>query len=134
VKSEVKSLVQSGEKFKQAIVYRSDLSLSIASLVKYSTHCTDQLIRKVQNERVKNEAAYLWLKAWFVLNSPKEITSTKSDSKLSEMKHEAARLGVPTHLVTISRPQQVSGVNEATKAILVVGPARESVIDNIISI
>jgi len=108
-------------KYKQVIVVRENLKMSLGKLAVQVAHGSTAAAERARNERKD------WLKAWLA-EGQKKVVVKASNEELQELRGHASELGIPNELI------QDAGLTELppnTTTVLAIGPAPNEIIDKL---
>lgn len=106
--------------YKQCIVLRMDLGLSIGKLVSQACHASLEA-----SEQVRRKKRKIW-KAWMEEGSKKVILKVDSLEELEELARRAQELGIPNTLIV---DRGLTEIPPGTITALGVGPERSEKVD-----
>ncbi|KXA98399.1 peptidyl-tRNA hydrolase [candidate division MSBL1 archaeon SCGC-AAA259I09] len=108
--------------YKQVIVVRSDLGMSVGKIAVQVAHAS---LSAAENARDENPG---WFENWISEQQKKVVVEVSSEEDLKELKEEAEKLEIPNKLI------QDAGLTElpsGTSTALGVGPAPNKEVDKI---
>ncbi|MBS7637544.1 peptidyl-tRNA hydrolase Pth2 [Candidatus Bathyarchaeota archaeon] len=106
--------------YKQCIVLRTDLGMSIGKLVSQACHASLEA-----SEQARKKKRRIW-KAWMEEGSKKVILKVDSLEELEELAKKAQELGIPNTLIV---DRGLTEIPPGTTTALGVGPDRSEKID-----
>ncbi|MBS7651852.1 peptidyl-tRNA hydrolase Pth2 [Candidatus Bathyarchaeota archaeon] len=106
--------------YKQCIVLRMDLGMSIGKLVSQACHASLEA-----SEQARREKRRIW-KAWMEEGSKKVILKVDSLEELEELAERAQELGIPNTLIV---DRGLTEIPPGTTTALGVGPDRSEKVD-----
>lgn len=106
--------------YKQCIVLRIDLGMSIGKLVSQACHASLEA-----SERARRKKRRIW-KAWMEEGSKKVILKVDSLEELEELAKRALELGIPNALIV---DRGLTEIPQGTTTALGVGPDRSEKVD-----
>ena len=109
-------------KYKQAIILRADLEMSVGKLISQACHACLEAVDEAK--RTRHEA---W-KRWRDEGAKKVILKLESLEELLELARRAEELGIPNALV---ENMGLTEVPKGTVTALGVGPEKSELIDNV---
>jgi len=109
-------------KYKQVIVVRADLKMSIGKTAAQVGHAAVTASEKARKER-KN-----WWVGWMDEGQCKIVVKVESEEELRQLKEEAEKLGIPTALI---QDRGLTEVAPGTTTCLGLGPAPSDLIDRV---
>jgi len=109
-------------KYKQVIVVRADLKMSIGKTAAQVGHAAVSAAEKARKNRAR------WWREWMEEGQRKIVVKVGSEEELLEIKREAEDLGLPTALVT---DMGLTELEPGTMTTLGIGPAPSEIIDRV---
>lgn len=108
--------------FKQTIVLRTDLGMSIGKMVAQACHACLGAVEEARKTRRE------WLERWMETGQKKITLAVDSEEKIIQLYEKARRLGLPCFLV---RDAGYTELPPGTITALGVGPAPEELVDKV---
>jgi len=112
----------SGFRYKQVIVFRSDLKLSKGKIASQAGHAAVSAGEEVRKHRKE------WWKAWIGEGQCKIAVKVKSEKELLELENQAKELSLPCSLII---DRGLTEIPPGTITCLGIGPAPAEKIDRI---
>ena len=112
----------SGFRYKQVIVFRSDLKLSRGKMAAQAGHAAVSAAEEARKRRRE------WFEGWVDEGQCKIAVKVKSEKELSELESAAKDLGLPNALIV---DRGLTQIPEGTVTCLGIGPAPESLVDKL---
>jgi PTH2 family peptidyl-tRNA hydrolase len=109
-------------RYKQVIVFRSDLKLSKGKLAAQAGHAAVSAAEKARKHHKK------WWEAWLDEGQCKIVVKVKDEKKLRELEKQAMELGLPYTLIV---DRGLTEVPPGTITCLGIGPAPSEKVDRI---
>jgi PTH2 family peptidyl-tRNA hydrolase len=109
-------------RYKQVIVFRSDLKLSKGKLAAQAGHAAVSAAEKARKHHKK------WWEAWLDEGQCKIVVRVKDEKKLRELEKQAMELGLPYTLIV---DRGLTEVPPGTITCLGIGPAPSEKVDRI---
>ena len=110
--------------FKQVIVVRKDLRMSIGKIASQVGHAA---VLGVEQSRKLNKS---WLKRWFNEGQPKIVVKVNSLQELLQVESDAENLMIP---LVIVQDRGLTQIAEGTVTCIGIGPAPSIIIDKVTS-
>ena len=109
-------------RYKQVIVFRSDLTLSKGKVAAQAGHAA---VSAAEEARKKHKA---WLEAWISEGQRKIAVKVKTEKELLELEREAKELGLPNALIV---DRGLTEIPPETVTCLGIGPAPAEKVDRL---
>ncbi len=109
-------------KYKQVIVIRADLNMSVGKIAAQASHAA--ILSAEKARRIKPE----WWSSWFTEGQRKIVLKVNSEDALLSVKGKAEALGLPIGLVT---DMGLTELKPGTLTALGIGPAPSNLIDRV---
>ncbi|MCS4540730.1 MAG: peptidyl-tRNA hydrolase Pth2 [Euryarchaeota archaeon] len=108
--------------FKQAIIVREDLKISVGKLAAQVGHAAVSAAEKTRREKP------VWFKAWMKEGQRKVVLKAKDENELKEIMAKALKLGLPYELI-VDRGLTELPPNAVTS--LGIGPTPEELVNKV---
>jgi PTH2 family peptidyl-tRNA hydrolase len=109
-------------RYKQAIVFRSDLKLSKGKTAAQAGHAAVSAVEEARRHRKE------WLDGWLREGQCKIAVKVKNEKALSELETQAKELGLPSALIV---DRGLTEIPPGTVTCLAIGPAPADRVDKI---
>ena len=111
-----------GEEYKQVIVVRTDIKISMGKLAAQVAHASVTSFIEASGKYPK------WVKEWLAQGQKKVVLKVTSEDELLKLYNEAKRLGLPVALIEDAGRTELP---PGTRTALGIGPAPSNLIDKV---
>lgn len=108
--------------YKQVIVVRSDLKMSVGKTCVQVAHASVSSLEEARRSKPE------WVENWFKQSQKKVVVKVDSEDELRALERKALSLGLPCYLV---RDAGLTELEPGTVTALGVGPAPSSLVDKV---